>query len=219
MQHRSETIRSQPPTQPTRQFESVPPLVANPRRWDGLVIAVVAAVVAALAAVGVATWALTTVPARGQTGAQGPAGAAGVQGPQGAPGNQGIPGVTGLPGKPGAQGPQGVTGPPGATGKVGPAGAAGTIKSATLTRATPLTTLPDPAVGTVLVSQFSCPAGSILLSGGAQVTAPGLADRDVVLRSSFPISNTSWQVVAMVIKPLGAGNAMTLHPFALCGSA
>jgi len=101
---------------------------------------------------------------------------------------------------------------------VGPTGAAGTIKSATLTRATPLTTPPDPAVGTVLAAQFSCPVGSVLLSGGAQVTAPGLAARNVVLQSSFPISNTSWEVVGMVIKPLGAGNAMTLRPFAVCGS-
>jgi hypothetical protein len=203
MQHRSETS-TQSTAPPTRPFETVPGLAIPPRRWDGMLIALVAALVAAVAAVGVSVWALTTVPAQGSRGATG---ATGPQGSPGAQGLRGIPGATGLPGKTGA------------TGKVGPAGPAGTVKSATLSRATPLTTPPDPSVGAVLVSQLSCPTGSVLLSGGAQVTAPGPADQNVVLRSSFPISTTTWQVVAMVIRPLGAGNAMTMRPFALCGSA
>lgn len=198
MQNPSQASGNQAVAQPTRQLGSVPGAGMRPRRRDGLLVAVVAALVAALAAVGVSVWALIAVPA------QGPRGAQGATGPQGSAG---------------AEGPRGVPGAAGAPGKVGPAGPAGTIKSATLNRATPLSTSPDPKVGAVLVSQLSCPAGSILLSGGAQVTAPGSADRNVVLRSSFPLNNTTWQVVAMVIKPLGAGNAMTMQPFALCGSA
>ena len=58
--------------------------------------------------------------------------------------------------------------------------------------ATSLKSAPDPAVGTVLVAKTSCPLGKILLNGGAQVTAPGvLADRNVTLRSSFPINSTN----------------------------
>ncbi len=46
---------------------------------------------------------------------------------------------------------------------------------------------------------------------------PGAADRNVVLRSSFPVAGQGWQAIAMVIKPLGMGNAMTMRAFVLCG--
>ena len=76
----------------------------------------------------------------------------------------------------------------------------------------------DPAVGTVLVAKISCPAGKALLNGGAQVTAPGIqADRNVTLRSSFPISSTKWQTVAMVTRPLGTGVVMIKTPYVVCG--
>ncbi|MGH9047665.1 MAG: hypothetical protein ACRDVW_10185, partial [Acidimicrobiales bacterium] len=74
-------------------------------------------------------------------------------------------------------------------------------------------------VGTVVVAETSCPKGQVLLSGGAEVSAPGLADRNVLLRSSFPISATTWQAVGMVIKPLAQGDKMTMRPFVMCGTA
>ena len=61
-----------------------------------------------------------------------------------------------------------------------------------------MTSAPNPPVGAVLVAQTACPAGKVLLSGSAQVLAPGLADRNVVLRASFPLNGNSWQTVAMV---------------------
>ena len=77
-----------------------------------------------------------------------------------------------------------------------------------------------PGVGTVLVAKTTCPAGKILLSGGAQVSAPGvLADRNVELRSSFPFSTTQWQTVAIVTGRLGTGVVMTMRPYVVCGEA
>ena len=68
------------------------------------------------------------------------------------------------------------------------------------------------------MAKTSCPAGKVLLNGGAQVTAPGLqADRNVMLRSSFPINSTKWQTVAIVTGPLGAGAVMTMTPYVVCG--
>jgi hypothetical protein len=99
------------------------------------------------------------------------------------------------------------------------AGPAGTIAKATVLRPTALVSAPDPAVGTVLVAQTTCPANTVLLSGGGQVSAPGpAADRNVELRGSFPLDSTTWQTVAIVSGPLGTGNSMTLRPYVLCGT-
>ena len=85
---------------------------------------------------------------------------------------------------------------PESKGTTGPAGA---LAATSIVASTALKSAPDPGVGTVLVAKTTCPAGKILLSGGAQVSAPGvLADRNVELRSSFPFSTTQWQTVAIV---------------------
>ena len=115
----------------------------------------------------------------------------------------------------GAVGPQGAPGPRGATGQPGPAG---TILAAKRIAASVMTSVADPPVGTVLVARTSCPKGEVLLSGGAEVAAPGPADRNVILRSSYPLSSTTWLTVGMVMKPLGKGNAMTMRPFVMCGT-
>ncbi|MGH9008189.1 MAG: hypothetical protein ACRDV6_10855 [Acidimicrobiales bacterium] len=148
----------------------------------------VIAIIVALAAAGVAAWALLSVPRQGATGAAGP------------------------------QGPRGAAGKQGPTGKTGPAGPVGTINAANLVRASSIVSAPDPPVGTVVLATTSCPAGQVLVSGGAQVWAPGAADRNVILRSSFPINATMWQVVSMVTRSLGAGNAMSMRPFVVCGT-
>jgi len=130
-------------------------------------------------------------------------------------------------------GPQGPAGPPGLpaqkankdcrehlapkvtlvrSGRQAPS-AATSISSGTV-----LTSPPDPPVGTVLVAKTTCPNGKILLSGGAQVSAPGVVpDRNVDLRSSFPLTNNQWQTVAIVTGPLGAGVSMSMKPYVVCG--
>ena len=120
--------------------------------------------------------------------------------------------VSGPPGPQGAQGPHG---PPGVQGKQGPSG---TIAASTITRGATKTTPPNPQPGTVLDARTSCPSGQILVGGGAQVSAPGVtADRNVTLRSSFPVNTTTWETVALVTGSLGQGVSMTMTPYVLCG--
>ena len=70
-------------------------------------------------------------------------------------------------------------------------GPSGTVTATSIVASTALNSPPDPAVGTVLVAKTSCPAGKVLLSGGAQVSAPGInVDRNVELRSSYPLSTS-----------------------------
>lgn len=166
------------------------------RKW--VVPVVVASLVVGLAGLGVGAYAVATTPAK-TSGPQGPAGPPGAAGAQG---QQGVPGVKGEPGP------------------AGPAGPAGALAATTIVSSTALKSAPDPAVGTVLVAKTSCPAGKILVSGGAQVSAPGVqADRNVELRSSFASSSLQWQTVSIVTGPLGAGVVMTMKPFVVCGEA
>ena len=155
---------------------------------------VVAALALGLAGLGVGAYALAHTPTKtiGPRGPVGPRGAAGAQGPQGAAG---------------ARGATGPTGPP------------GTVTATSIVANAAVNSPPDPAVGTVLVAKTSCPAGKVLLSGGAQVSAPGInADRNVELRSSYPLSTSEWQTVAIVTGSLGAGGVMTMRPYVVCGS-
>ncbi|HVA07729.1 MAG TPA: hypothetical protein VNG12_13405 [Acidimicrobiales bacterium] len=168
----------------------------SPRKWVAPLV--IGALVVGLAGLGVGAYALATMPAK-TSGPQGPAG------PKGATG---------------AQGPQGVAGAKGDAGAAGAAGPAGTIADTSIVAATALVSAPNPAVGTVLVAKTACPAGHVLLSGGAQVSAPGVqADRNVELRSSFPLNKTHWQTVAIVTGPLGARVTMTMTPFVMCGTS
>jgi hypothetical protein len=152
---------------------------------------VVAALALGLAGVGIGAYAVATTPAK-TSGPRGPLGPRGAAGPQGAAG---------------AKGATGPTGPP------------GTIAATSIVASTALNSPPDPGVGSVLVAKTSCPTGKLLLSGGAQVSAPGVsADRNVELRSSFPLSTSQWQTVAIVTGSLGTGGVMTMRPFVVCGS-
>ncbi len=153
----------------------------------------VGALIVGLAGIGVGGYALSAMPAK-------------TSGPRGPVGPKG------------EAGPQGPAGPRGATGPKGVAGLPGTITDTSVVAASALKSSADPAVGTVLVASTSCPAGHLLLSGGAQVSAPGVkADRNVELRSSFPLNKTHWQTVAIVTGPLGSGISMTMKPFVMCG--
>jgi hypothetical protein len=153
---------------------------------------VVAALVVAVAGLGVGVYAVATMPAQ----------TSGPQGKAGPTGNTGNPG------------PQGVAGP------VGPEGPAGTIASASIVNGPTLSTAANPPLGTVLEAKTSCPIGKVLLSGGAQVSALGtVADRSVALRYSFPVSADVWENVALVTASITDGFPMTLKPFVVCGVA
>ena len=101
----------------------------------------------------------------------------------------------------------------------GPTGPPGTLATTSIVGGAMLATGPNPATGTVLVAKTSCPAGSLLLTGSAQVTAPGvIADRNVQLRTSIPLSANVWETVAIVTAPLGQGVAMGMKPYVVCGT-
>lgn len=163
------------------------------RQW--VMPVVIASLVVGLSGLGVGIYALATMPAK----TSGPRGPAGPVGPVGATGKQGQ------------------QGPAGATGLEGPAG---TIASTTIVSALTQTSAPNPPVGTVLVAKTSCPVGRILVSGTAQVTANSVvADRNVQLRTSVPLSADVWETVAIVAAPLGPGISMSIKPYIVCGIA
>jgi hypothetical protein len=174
------------------------PVGANTSRsapsW--VVPVVVAAAVVGLAGLGVGVYALATMPAK----------TSGPRGPVGPSGAQGDPG------------PAGAAGAAGPTGPAGPAGPAGTLASTSIVAGATVTSAPNPPAGTVLVAKTSCPLGTILLTGSAQVTATGvIADRNVELRESLPLAPNIWQTVALVTGSLGQGMAMTMKPYVVCG--
>ncbi len=167
---------------------------ANPLpKW--VLPVVVAALVVGLAGLGFGIYAVVKMPAK----TSGPTGAAGAEGKQGL---------------------AGPAGPAGAAGPAGPTGPAGTVASTTVVNATTLTSAPDAPVGTTLVAKTTCPAGKVLLSGGAEVSASNAAvNQNVELRSSFPLSDTTWQTVGIVTAPLGTAVTMTMKPFVMCGAS
>jgi hypothetical protein len=124
------------------------------------------------------------------------------------------PGTSGAHGKTGATGAAGPAGPAGAQ---GPAGPPGTVVSPRVTAGSVVATSPSAPAATTLTASTQCPVGKILLSGGADVTAPGAA-KDVALQSSFASSATTWQTTAVVLTALPTGDVMTLKPYVLCGS-
>jgi hypothetical protein len=168
--------------------------------WGGLI----AALVVSLASLGIAVWALTRPP---QTGGVGPRGA---QGPVGTRGPQGVQGIQGPVGSVGTLGKQGVQGPKGTPGSVG---------SSQVVTGAIMQTGPNPSVGTVLTTTTPCPAQMVLLSGGATVTTTAGPSSNVFLRTSIPVSSSAWRFVAQVTGLLGAGQAMTLKPYVVCGVA
>lgn len=127
-----------------------------------------------------------------------------------------VSGPTGRTGSTGPQGPVGPTGQNGAAGPTGPTGPSGTVTAGTIVDSAALASAAAAPVGTLLAATVTCPTGTIVLSGGAEVSASG-AGGAVALRSSFPASATTWRVISVVNVALPAGVAMTMTPFALCG--
>jgi hypothetical protein len=186
------TIEHQPPLPEPSHAAHAGPATRPLSTWAR--VGIVAALVLGVAGIGVGVYALVNGPVKnGATGATGPQGPQGPAGPAGA---------------------QGPAGPTGATGKQGPAG---TITSTNVVNATAIVSAPNPPIGTVLVAKTSCPKGQLLLSGGGQVTAPGVAQRQTTLQESFPLNATTWEVIAQTTGDLGVGNSMSLTPFVVCG--
>ena len=130
------------------------------------------------------------------------------------------PKIAGPVGRTGARGPEGPTGPAGPAGPAGAAGPAGptsAVSAASIATSPALASATGAPKGTQLMATASCPAGTILLSGGAQVSAGG-ASQAVALRSSYPVNATTWQVVGVVITKLPTGVAMEIAPYAVCGT-
>lgn len=199
------------------------------RRGDAALIAwgLFAAILFSAAALAAAVIALVSSPdavagpqgppgAQGATGVQGIQGVAGAQGPAGPTGPAGAKGATGLTGREGPVGPSGATG---ARGSAGATGASGTIAASIPLSGTPVLSQVDPPVGTAVTASAVCPLGDIVLGGGALVSAPGTAAKDVALRSSLPTNTNGWRATGTVIASLPAGEQMSVRPYVLCGKA
>ena len=189
-------------------------------------IAIAVALAAGALGMGILSYVSSPDAVAGPQGPTGVQGATGPQGVQGVPGTQGPAGATGPTGAKGATGFTGLQGPAGATGAAGargPAGAtgatgaSGTVVASTPTPGTPVLSATDAPVGTAVSATATCPQGEFALGGGAQVSAPGLSNKSVALRSSYPTSTNGWRAVGSVIAPLGAGEQMTVRPYVLCG--
>ncbi|MDA8312570.1 MAG: hypothetical protein M0Z46_18575 [Actinomycetota bacterium] len=159
---------------PPDATEPAPDRAGSRTNWGKGALA--ALIVAALAlgaggmALGVVALARSPASASGPVGPAGPQGAQGLQGPQGVQGLVGPQGPAGPVGPRGVTGPQGPAGPQGARGPAGKPGVPGTVAKSTIVTASVLKSAADPVAGTTLSALTSCPAGDVLLGGGARVS-------------------------------------------------
>ena len=63
---------------------------------------------------------------------------------------------------------------------------------------------------------MSCPAGTLLLGGGGQITTTATQKSRAGLVSSYPSGAAEWTVVGVAHSALGAGNTMTVTAYAVC---
>jgi hypothetical protein len=114
----------------------------------------------------------------GATGATGPSGPTGATGPAGtAPGATGAKGAAGAPGASGPTGPAGTSGSPGTTGPTGPRGekgepASGGVSGYEVVRESDGTVL-EAGGEADLFADARCPAGKVLIGGGAHSEGVG----------------------------------------------
>jgi len=78
----------------------------------------------------------------------------------------------------------------------------------------------NPNTGTVVgPATASCPAGTVVLGGGADVTvAPAGQDGRAATRSSYPSSASQWTAVGTVIQNINGGRRVTVTPYVLCSA-
>jgi Collagen triple helix repeat (20 copies) len=166
---------------------------------------------------------------QGPQGDPGPQGIAGPQGPQGTPGPAGSDGTTGPQGPPGPQGPagqagpQGLVGPQGAQGPIGPAGATGPPGPTSSQIANDGGVTRSAAAGNTNGLSFSdtasCPAGRVLLGGGARLTstatyANGLSRVDLL--ESYASGATTWTATMVIRQNFVAASNATITAYAIC---
>lgn len=78
-----------------------------------------------------------------------------------------------------------------------------------------MTSVGSAGPGTQVTSTATCPAGKVLLGGGALVTTTAAKER-VSLTSSYPSSTTTWTAIATVENDLGGTATMSVTAYALC---
>lgn len=153
---------------------------------------------------------------RGQTGAAGPPGAAGPQGLQGIAGDPGPQGPQGLQGEPGPQGPEGDPGPQGLQGVQGLPGPAGP-SGAQVVAGSSVISAANAARNTTVSATASCPAGTVLLSGGGLVTTTARQAERALLLASYPSAASTWTAIGVVaFASLGTGQTMSVTAYAIC---
>ncbi len=81
------------------------------------------------------------------------------------------------------------------------------IVAATVLNAAPM------ATNDVLEVLISCPAGKVVLGGGASLETQGLA-----LRETIPVGTTQWRARGMATKPISASSAF-ITAYAICANA
>ena len=142
--------------------------------------------------------------AHGPKGEQGPVGPEGPQGPEGEQGPTGPQGPKGEPGPVGPEGPHGPKGERGPAGPQGPRGPAGppgpTVSAAGLTLGAEKIHLASDFDNTAVKEVTAhCPAGKVVISGGADIKSSFIDDRLVALQETYPISTTAWHIRAIRI--------------------
>ena len=111
-------------------------------------------------------------------------------------------------------------GAPGPAGATGPTGASGVIGSTTVVVGTAVTAGGNAPVGTLTgISTATCPAGTKLLSGGAEITQSSAAKGAVFFSRPVTITPnpTTWEAQGIVFVQ-GMGNVQ-VTAYAICGSS
>jgi hypothetical protein len=159
-----------------------------------------------------------------EEGPEGPAGPAGDTGPAGPAGATGPAGPTG---ETGPAGPTGETGPAGPTGATGPAGPSGAITGTQVLSdsGTASATGANIGAGATLSKTVNCPAGTILLGGGAVANDSRDEKRSAVFASqpAGPATEpTGWTGTAVatgdIDAPTGSTGVrfLTITVYAVC---
>lgn len=139
---------------------------------------------------------------KGDKGATGDDGAKGAKGNKGDKGSRGPKGAKGDTGPRGPKGPKGNKGDKGDTGATGPAG--GLSDYSTHVNNPAPNTNPDKAVS------VDCPAGTVVIGGGAQIKTTSSQDRGAFLVSSTPVGN-SWLAEAEATSTVTFSWSVTAH--------
>jgi hypothetical protein len=126
----------------------------------------------------------------------------------------------GATGATGSQGPAGAAGPAGAQGATGATGPTGPTSTQIVVGAAAPTGGNNNAIGTLTgVSTATCPAGKVLLGGGALAANASSGTGVAAVFSSRPASGsstTAWEATAVVTRAETAGGHISVTAYAVC---